>query len=65
VEQKRTKLATVICWCVNAMVWSVLFGLAVYFQQRTWIILLYGANALLGVFTAGMHIHQFFCERKF
>ena len=65
VERKKMKLATVIFWCFNAMVWCVLFGLAVYFHQRTWIVLLYSANAFLGVFTAGMQIHQFFCERKF
>ena len=64
VEQKRMKLATVICWCFNALVWCTLFGLAIYFHQRLWIILLYSANAVLGFVTAGMQLHQYIQERK-
>lgn len=63
-EQKKTKLWTVIFWCFNALVWCALFGLALYFHQRLWIVLLYCANAVLGVFTVGMHIHQYIQERK-
>ena len=58
------KLATVICWCFNALVWCTLFGLAIYFHQRLWIILLYSANAVLGFVTAGMQLHQYIQERK-
>lgn len=63
-EQKKTKLVAVITWNVNALIWCVLFGLALYFHQRLWIIMLYSANALLGIFTAGMHIHQYIMEHR-
>ena len=63
-EQQKTKLAVVIGWAVNALVWCALFGLALYFHQRMWIVLLYTANALLGVVTAGMYVHQYVLERK-
>ena len=64
VEQKKTKLAVVIAWCFNALLWCALFVLAIYFQQQLWIVFLYSVNAILGVFTAVMHILQYAEERK-
>lgn len=63
-ERKKTKLAAVIAWCANAAVWCALFSLAVYYHQRLWIVLLYAANGVLGLFTAGMYVLQYWQERK-
>ena len=62
--EKKLKLHGVILWALNALLWCALLGLALYFKQRLWIVLLYGANAALGLFTVGMQAQQYIYEHK-
>lgn len=63
-EEKKIKLHSVILWGLNALLWCALLGLALYFRQRLWIVLLYAANAVLGLFTVGMQTGQYIYEHK-